>query len=56
MSTAVSRPLRGAEGGVDTARIVLPGRAKVASVQVSDSNAGVGIELDADGRQAVVPP
>lgn len=56
VSTAVSDALRGATGGVVTARILPPGRARIASILVSDSSADVRIELDADGRKTVVAP
>ena len=56
VSTAVSDALRGATGGVVTARILPPGRARIVSILVSDSSADVRIELDADGRQYVVAP
>ena len=56
VSTAVADALRGATGGVVTARILPPGRAKIASILVSDSSDDVRIELDADGRHSVVAP
>ncbi|OZC79529.1 hypothetical protein CH251_01215 [Rhodococcus sp. 06-462-5] len=56
VSTAVSDALRGATGGVVTARILPPGRARIASILVSDLSADVRIELDADGRKTVVAP
>ncbi|WP_155290814.1 hypothetical protein [Rhodococcoides fascians] len=56
MSTAVFDALSGATGGVVTARILPPGRAKVVSILVSDSSADVRIELDAVGEKSVVAP
>ena len=56
VSIAVSAALRGAEGGVVTARILPPGRPKIASILVSDSSDDVRIELDADGSESVVLP
>ncbi|OZE12291.1 hypothetical protein CH249_05200 [Rhodococcus sp. 05-2255-3B1] len=56
VSTAVSDALSGATGGVVTARILPPGRAKVVSILVSDSSADVRIELDAVGEKSVVAP
>ncbi len=56
VSIAVSTALRGAEGGVVTARILPPGRGKIASILVSDSREDLQIELDADGRESVVLP
>ncbi|OZC49466.1 hypothetical protein CH286_07965 [Rhodococcus sp. WWJCD1] len=56
VSIAVSTALRGAEGGVVTARILPPGRGRIASILVSDSRKGARIEIDADGRESVVLP
>ncbi|OZC88843.1 hypothetical protein CH254_13465 [Rhodococcus sp. 06-412-2C] len=56
VSIAVSTALRGAEGGVVTARILPSGRGKIASILVSDSREDVRIEIDADGRESVVLP
>ncbi|CCQ14078.1 Hypothetical membrane protein [Rhodococcus sp. AW25M09] len=56
VSAAVSAALRNAEGGVVTARILPPGRAKIASILVSDESEDVRIELDADGSKSVVVP
>lgn len=56
VSSAVSGALRGAEGGIVTARILPPGRASVASILVSGSSGDVRIELDADGHESVVTP
>lgn len=56
VSVAVSTALRGAEGGVVTARILPPGRGKIASILVSDSREDLRIELDAAGRESVVLP
>ncbi|MGF0310567.1 MULTISPECIES: hypothetical protein [Nocardiaceae] len=39
-----------------TARILPPGRGKIASILVSDSREDLQIELDADGRESVVLP
>ncbi|MDI9893729.1 hypothetical protein QM797_03245 [Rhodococcus sp. IEGM 1381] len=56
MSTTVSVAPRGAQGGAVTARILPPGRGKIASNLVSDSSRDLRIDLDADGRESVVPP
>ncbi|MDV6260538.1 hypothetical protein [Rhodococcoides yunnanense] len=56
MSTTVSVAPRGAEGGAVTARILPPGRGRIASNLVSDLSEDVWIELHADGRESVVLP
>ncbi|OZC65550.1 hypothetical protein CH276_10055 [Rhodococcus sp. 06-470-2] len=54
VSTAVSDAISGATGGVVTARILPPGRAKIVFILVSGLSADVRIELDAVGEKSVV--